>query len=94
MDCLGLLLDQLVRQHAARISLQRLGEDVFERIEIGVIVEDGRASIAPVEGMADRVFLVSTFGSRHLLSLHPIASEKRVLTPFLRPERPLTDSGQ
>jgi len=45
------------------------GENVFKNFLIAILVEDNSTSISSIQGMVDRVLLVSTFRAVHLRTL-------------------------
>jgi len=82
---------QLIRKDAAGIANKPFGKNILKRFVVTLLEENGRASIASIQGMVDRILLINAFGTGHpqslatfnlaVKSLDPFCS----LTPFIRP---------
>jgi len=53
---------QRIRKNAAWIANDPLGKNVLTRLEIGLLVENNRTSIASIQGMVDRTLRVARLG--------------------------------
>jgi len=60
---------QLIRKNAAWIADNPFGKNILKRFVVAFLVENGRSSIATVQGMVDRILLVGAFRGGHTQSL-------------------------
>ncbi|TWU38707.1 hypothetical protein Q31b_37850 [Novipirellula aureliae] len=55
------------KKYIVRLSDQeRIGEDVFKSLVICILLKNRRPAIASIQGMVNRIFLVSTFRPGHV----------------------------
>ena len=59
----------MIRKNTTWIPNKPFGENVFKSFVIAILMENKRTSIPSIQGMVDRVLLVSTFRAAHLRTL-------------------------